>query len=151
MTAFTDLVEQWRGEIEVERQRLGEFWGLRVHSASLSVMNRWADDLSALLGQANEFETANTGLPVVPAGCTERLSPESTGTLRAMITQWRADARFNPRETSPGYICGVNKCADQLESALLVQEAPQEEEKTDLTRVDKGVGSRSTGSTASTD
>lgn len=48
-TRFQALIEQWRGEIEVERQRLGEFWGLRVHSASLSVMNRWADDLSALL------------------------------------------------------------------------------------------------------
>lgn len=47
------------------------------------------------------------------------------------------------------YQSHANELLSRL-SALLVQEAPQEEEKTDLSRVDNGIGSRSTGSTAPT-
>lgn len=49
---------------------------------------------------------------------TESKPAVDVSALRALVVQWRMDAAYNPRDTSPGYSCGLEKCAMALEAVI---------------------------------
>jgi hypothetical protein len=99
------------------------------------------------------------------AGAVAGVRPEPR--LLALVDQWRAEqiaaGQFSVECLEPDFAQEaavhaetLKQCADQLSAALRAEgiaRPPQEEKETkdDHARVDKGIGRRSTGSTATTD